>query len=264
MRRERVRAGVRIMFHKIIDYVGARLFGKEAYRYAQYKRAKKLARRQGYEIYKSHLIWFNDPEYLDADAIVRRKRITGIPSDRCYVLLEFARQVRAVPGDIAECGVRYGKSTVFILTGAGKESAKDVHIFDSFAGLSKPGAEDQNPGGKTVWESGELAVPEDAVRANLDSFADRITLHKGWIPDRFNEVGEKQFAFVHVDVDLYQPTLDSAAFFYPRLNPGGVIVCDDYGSDYCPGAKRAFDEFFADKSERVIALPTGQGVVIKN
>lgn len=251
------------MFHKMIDYLGTRLFGREAYRYAQYKRAKKLARRQGYEIYKSHLIWFEDPEYLAADALVREKRITGIPSDRCYVLLEFARQVREVPGDIAECGVRYGKSTLFILTGAGEESRKDVHIFDSFAGLSEPAPEDHNPGGKTVWESGELAVPEDTVRVNLDRYADRITLYKGWIPERFDAVEAKQFAFVHVDVDLYQPTLDSAAFFYPRLQPGGVMVCDDYGSAYCPGAKRAFDEFFADKPERVIALPTGQGVVIK-
>lgn len=252
------------MFHAIIDFLGARLFGKEAYRYAQYKRAKKLARRQGYEIYKSHLIWFDDPEYLAADALVREKRITGIPSDRCYVLLEFSRQVRNVPGDIAECGVRYGKSTMFILTGAGAESTKSVHIFDSFEGLSEPAAEDQNPGGKTVWESGELAVSQDTVRANLDRFADRLTLYKGWIPERFRDVDDRQFSFVHVDVDLYQPTLDSAAFFYPRLQRGGVMVCDDYGSGYCPGAKRAFDEFFADKTERVIALPTGQGIVIKN
>jgi len=252
------------MFHKMIDYLGARVFGREAYRYAQYKRAKKLARRQGYEIYKSHLIWFDDPEYLEAAALVREKRITGIPSDRCYVLLELARHVRDVPGDIAECGVRYGKSTLFMLTGAGRESTRPVHIFDSFAGLSEPAVEDHNPGGKTVWESGELAVAEATVRANLERFGDRITLYKGWIPERFAEVDAKRFAFVHVDVDLYQPTLDSAAFFYPRLQSGGVIVCDDYGSAYCPGAKRAFDEFFADKPERVLALPTGQGVVFKH
>ena len=52
-------------------------------------------------------------------------------------------------------------------------------------------------------------------------------------------------------------------FFYPRLNPGGIMICDDYGSAHCPGAKRATDEFFADKPERVISLPTGQSMVIK-
>ncbi|MFT4581410.1 MAG: O-methyltransferase [Gammaproteobacteria bacterium] len=251
------------MFHRVIDFLGARLFGAQKYRYAQYKRAKKIARRQGYEIYKSHLIWFQDPEYLTADALVKKKNITGIPSDRCYVLLEFARQVRQVPGDIAECGVRYGKSSIFILTGLGDDSTKVMNIFDSFAGLSKPGQEDANPGGKTVWETGELAVPETAVRENLSQFGDRIVLYKGWIPARFQEVATQQFAFVHIDVDLYQPTLDSVRFFYERLAPGGVMICDDYGSDYCPGAKQAFDEFFDDKPEGVIALPTGQAVVIK-
>jgi hypothetical protein len=42
-----------------------------------------------------------------------------------------------------------------------------------------------------------------------------------------------------------------------------VIVCDDYGSAYCPGAKKAIDEFFSDKLEQVISLPTGQSLVVK-
>jgi len=252
------------MFHRVIDYVGARLLGDKAYRAAQYKRAKKLARRSGYEIYKSHLIWFTDPDYLAADALVKENAVTGIPSDRCYVLLEFARQVRNIDGDVAECGVRYGKSSLFILSGLGAQSSKEMNIFDSFGGLSEPGEKDANPGSKTVWESGELAVPEEVVRHNLHKFADRIKLYKGWIPERFAEVSDRHFAFVHVDVDLYQPTRDSIEFFYERLTPGGVLICDDYGSGYCPGAKQAMDEFFDDKPEGVIALPTGQGVVIKH
>lgn len=251
------------MFHQVVDFVGACLFGKKAYRYTQYKRAKKIARRQGYEIYKSHLIWFNDPDYLEADRLVKQNNVTGIPSDRCYVLLEFARQVSKVKGDIAECGVRYGKSSLFILTGFGEDSKKTMHIFDSFEGLSSPASEDENPGEKTVWESGELAVPEDAVRNNLRRFSDRLKFYKGWIPTRFGDVKKKKFAFVHIDVDLYQPTKDSIAFFYERLSPGGVMICDDYGSGYCPGAKQAFDEFFKKKPEGVISLPTGQCVVIK-
>ena len=251
------------MFRRVIDFVGVHLLGAEAYRFAQYKRAKKIARRHGYEIYKAHLIWFNDPDYLAADALIKKKRIKGIPSDRCYVLLDFARQVRRVPGGIAECGVRYGKSSLFILTGLGEDSTKQIAIFDSFAGLSEPGKEDENPNESNVWTSGELAVPEGIVRENLRSFGDRITCYKGWIPERFHAVESKNFAFVHIDVDLYQPTKDSVEFFYSRLTQGGVMICDDYGSSYCPGAKQAFDEFFVDKPEGVIALPTGQGVVIK-
>jgi hypothetical protein len=44
---------------------------------------------------------------------------------------------------------------------------------------------------------------------------------------------------------------------------GGVIVCDDYGFASCPGARRAIEEFFADKPEKPLALLTGQAVIHK-
>lgn len=251
------------MFQEAVDFIGARLMGRDAWRYAQFKRAKKIARRHGYEVYKSHLIWFHDPDYLGARAEAARRGIMGIPEDRCYMLLECARLVREVAGDFAECGVRYGKSSLFLLTGMGAGSAKNLHVFDSFAGLSTPDAGDFDEDGGTVWEQGELAVPEDIVRRNLAGFGDRVVLHKGWIPERFGDVADTRFSLVHIDVDLFQPTYDAAAFFYPRLSPGGMMLCDDYGSAFCPGAKKAIDDFFADKPERVFSLPTGQSLVIK-
>jgi O-methyltransferase len=91
-----------------------------------------------------------------------------------------------------------------------------------------------------------------------------VYYHRGWIPERFDEVKDLQFAFVHVDVDLHEPTRDSLVYFYERLVPGGILLCDDYGSAACPGAKQAFDELIADKPERsVIHLPTGQGFIVK-
>ena len=49
------------------------------------------------------------------------------------------------------------------------------------------------------------------------------------IPTRFDEVADRSFCFVHVDVDLFEPTRESIAFFYPRMVPGGVMLFDDYG-----------------------------------
>lgn len=251
------------MLRQAVDYLGALLFGREGYRYRQFKRAKKIARRHGYEVYKSHLIWFTDEEFLSAREEAKRRGIMGIPDDRCYMLLEAARLVRGVPGSFAECGVRYGKSSLFLLTGMGADSVKTHHIFDSFEGLSNPGAGDLDADGETVWAHGELAVPEDIVRHNLARFGDRVVLHKGWIPARFGDVENERFSLVHIDVDLYEPTRDAIAFFYARVNSGGMMLCDDYGSAYCPGAKKAIDDFFADKPEQVISLPTGQSLVIK-
>jgi hypothetical protein len=231
------------MITKGIDYLGERLWGADRYRRKYYKLAKRIAAMKGFEVYKPHMVWLSDPEFVAAREEAERRSIEGGPNDRCYTLLAAARSVREIPGDFAECGVRYGKSSRFLLSGAGAQSRKRLFMFDSFEGLSDPGADDVLSGGKTAWEKGDLAVSEDVVRRNLSDFADRIITHKGWIPDRFGEVEAERFSLVHVDVDLFEPTMATVEFFYPRVNPG--------------------DEFFADKPENVIGLSSGQSLVIK-
>ena len=86
---------------------------------------------------------------------------------------------------------------------------------------------------------------------------------KGWIPCRFGEIADRRFAFVHIDVDLYEPTRDALEFFYPRLNEGAVLVVDDYGFTSCPGATRAAEEVTGPLAEKMIALPDGGGFLIK-
>jgi O-methyltransferase len=88
-------------------------------------------------------------------------------------------------------------------------------------------------------------------------------VYRGWIPEVFAQAPIERLCLAHVDVDLYQPTRDALAFFYPLLEPGGVLICDDYGFATCPGVREAMEEYMADKPERVIHLPTGQGLVLK-
>jgi hypothetical protein len=252
-----------LMIMRGIDYLGERIWGPDRYRRKYYKLAKRIAAIKGFEVYKPHMIWLRDAEFVAAREEVERRGIEGGPNDRCYTLLASARSVRDIEGDFAECGSRYGKSSRFLLSGAGPQSAKRLFIFDSFEGLSDPGADDTKSGGGSAWAKGDLAVAEDIVRRNLSDFGGRVALYKGWIPDRFGEVETERFSLVHVDVDLYEPTMAAVEFFYPRVNSGGVILCDDYGSADCPGAKKAIDEFFADKPENVIGLTSGQSIVIK-
>jgi O-methyltransferase len=63
-------------------------------------------------------------------------------------------------------------------------------------------------------------------------------------------------------VDLTEPTRESLAFFYPRMESGGIIVCDDYGQSTSPGATQAVDRFLADKPEKMLMLPEGGGFLI--
>ena len=74
-----------------------------------------------------------------------------------------------------------------------------------------------------------------------------VEIFKGWIPEKFNKVKDKKFSFVHIDVDLYEPTLQSLEFFFPRLIEGGIIVCDDYNSFGFDGAKKAWSMSFLIK-----------------
>lgn len=182
----------------------------------------------------------------------------GMIVDRRYNLRELAKLVVGLDGDMAECGCYNGVTAYFlaeVIKAAGVD--KTVHLFDSFAGLSKPREEDG-----VHWHEGDLSCPLDAVRKNLAEFA-FVQYHPGWIPDAFPEVSDRRFALVHIDVDLYEPTRDALQFFWDRMVPGGLIVCDDYGFTTCPGATKAIDEFFSTKPEPIVNMASGGALIIK-
>jgi hypothetical protein len=176
--------------------------------------------------------------------------------DRKYTLVQMLKLVGGIDGDIAECGTYKGASALLMCRAlAGTTSL--VHLFDSFEGLGEPLPVD---GG--YWQKGSLTTSEAALHRTLHGL-DNYRVYKGWIPERFSEVADRAFRFVHIDVDLFEPTLASLEFFYPRLTSGGLVLLDDHGFASCPGAKRAADEFFANKLESIAMLPTGQAFAIK-
>jgi len=201
--------------------------------------------------------WLEDKEF-------RRKfkelsPISPYSEERKYVLREFARFVRNVPGCMAECGCYQGASAYFM---AREYPDVPMHLFDSFEGLPEPSEHDvPKHSDERPWQQGDFLTSEQTIRKNLHELKN-IFYHKGWIPDRFSDVSDKRFRLVHIDVDLYQPTKDCLNFFYPRMNGGGVIVLDDYGSTLCPGAYKATKEFVEKKPEHVLHLTTMQGVII--
>lgn len=234
----------------------------------------KEAERRGFTEAEKHFFVYKLqrsllPEFVIADhgrVILKDKHFRKIFSrfsddnwtsfERKWNLREFLRLTKGVTGDLVECGVFRGGSA-YLMCEFAAQTAKQVHLFDSFAGLSKPDA-----GEDFHWTEGDLRVSEEEVIANLSEF-DCFHTYKGWIPERFAEVADRRFSFLHVDVDLEKPTRDSLAFFYPRLSPGGVVVLDDHGSEMCPGARRAANEYFQQSGQEVIDLATGQGLVIK-
>ncbi|TIM75621.1 MAG: methyltransferase [Mesorhizobium sp.] len=225
---------------------------------AWYKVSQKKADKYGFYVYSSHMVWKDQPFFRKA--LQRVKNIRGIPDPRAFVLQSCLRSIERIDGDVAECGVRQGRSTIFMLMSDLRP--RHYHLFDSFAGLSEPTAEDRKPNGRTPWKSGDLSTDEKVARENISDFSN-TTLHVGWIPETLSNVSDRRFALVHIDVDLYEPTRDALAFFYDRVCANGMIICDDYGSALCPGARKAFDQFFENRPEGIIELPTGQAIVVK-
>lgn len=180
----------------------------------------------------------------------------GLNVARRWTLLQLARLASTVPGDTAECGVYKGAGS-WLICAAMQRTGKHHFGFDSFAGLSQPVKVDGE-----YWTRGDLTADEVTARENLRQFAG-VSLYPGWIPDRFAEIESKSFSFLHIDVDLYEPTKDSLEFFYPRMEEGGIVLCDDFGFETCPGATMAVQEYLADKVETMLPLADGGGFFIK-
>jgi len=171
-----------------------------------------------------------------------------------------------IEGDVCEVGCWRGLST-YQLAQRVQEAGKRValHVFDSFEGLSEYRVEDVPQGEKLDIEQvrAMVACPLPVVQENLSEF-DFIKFYPGWVPERFHEVAALTFAFVHVDLDLYQPIRDSFDFFYPLLAKGGIMIFDDYGFPTYPGARKAVDEVLAKLDNPLfVPLPSGQAFLVK-
>lgn len=227
-------------------------------RYAGYQLAQGITSylAPDYVFMESGRAWTNDEQFMAA-----YRRVVDDPvmrlADKKWFLRELARWSRGVDGDIAECGSFRGASAYFLAEATGG-TGKRLHLFDSWQGLPPPVGADGS-----AWKAGDLTASEAECLATLAPFATRVDSYRGWIPDRFAEVEDRTFSLVHVDVDLYEPHRDALRFFWPRLADGGVMVFDDYGSSYCPGARQAVDEYFGPRGLYVIGVPTGQGFLFK-
>jgi len=229
------------------------------------KKIKKLIRKAlpkfGLHLYTATAIWPLDEEFRQAALDIPVKK--GGPPDRGYTLFKLAKAAASLPGDIVECGCLEGGSTRFLLAGTGQDTGKTVHVFDSFEGLSEPMEKDKLDTRKAAWHKHSLTSSRMLFENNIRAYADMVSIYQGWIPERFAEVSHKKFSIVHIDVDLFEPTMACLDFFYDKVVPGGIIICDDYGSKSCPGAKKAFDEFFENRPEVLIEMPTIQALIVK-
>lgn len=212
--------------------------------------------------YDPHYSPWLEPRFAAQAAEVKGN--TGLKPQSLYTLLHFLNECMSLQGDVIECGVwRGGSAKLLRRKLLDSRTGKKLHLFDSFEGMAEVSdAEDRHQVGDFRDTSLEHVQTFVAGRRGEDPEGVAV-FRKGWIPETFAGLDQLKFCFAHIDVDLYQSIIDSLEFVYPRLSSRGVIIFDDYGFASCPGARKAVDQFFADKPEEPFVLDTAQAVVIK-
>ena len=66
------------------------------------------------------------------------------------------------------------------------------------------------------------------------------------IPEYINKNPHLKISLLHLDVDIFKPTITALEFFWEKLSRGGILVIDDYNS--VEGATIAVDQFLKDRS----------------
>jgi hypothetical protein len=172
------------------------------------------------------------------------------------ILIRLLEQTRDVEGDIAECGVFQGHSLVSMGCYLKQNGiSRTVYGFDSFEGFAESVSNDLMLGGThPEWKGAGVMsntslelVQDKARRFGLKN----VKLVKGFFENTLPAYSGVKFSLVHLDCDTYDAYRECMAFFYPRMNPGGVILLDEYNDPPWPGCNKALDEFLADKPEKL-------------
>ena len=176
-----------------------------------------------------------------------------------------------VPGDLAECGVwRGGSSMAIALTLLGRGAGeRRLWLYDTFGEMPAPGANDRDYAGRAVAGHeatmlGEAGLALADVRAAMRSTGypeDRIEYVAGRVEETIPSRAPEQLALLRLDTDWYESTHHELVHLYPRLTPGGVLIIDDYG--HYAGARQAVDEYFAERPILLVRVDYTGRVAVK-
>ena len=177
--------------------------------------------------------------------------------------IELFQKIRDLPGSIVECGVFKGSSLMTFVKLLDIYSPGDtlrrVIGFDTFTGFVGLDAKDGQPDTRRDKVVGGFnsvdfkpALERAIAIAKSDSMIprfSRVELVEGdvvkTLPAFVKANPGLRISLLHLDVDLYEPTLAALECLYPLVVPGGIVLLDEYGMEGFPGESAAFDEYFA-------------------
>lgn len=174
-----------------------------------------------------------------------------------YSWIELLGTALPLPGAVIECGVYRGASLFMMCREIARLSAaKRIFACDSFEGFPP---ENIGPQDRALFRSQrklrakfKLAndIPERIHRFSR-YFHVPVEVEPGFFAKTLPTLAEQEFCFIHLDVDVYASYRECLEMLFPKLQPGGLVVFDEYDSPKWPGARKAIDEYFADRPEAV-------------
>ena len=152
-------------------------------------------------------------------------------------LIDFALTESKIEGHYLEFGVYTGGTIRFI---ASRLKKRVINGFDSFAGLPE------------AWSGFNLGRSAFDARGKLPRVPENVRLHCGWFEESLPpwlKDNSGPVAFLHIDCDLYSSTQTILNLLSDRIEPGTVILFDEYFNfpNWENQEFKAFQEFVSKK-----------------
>lgn len=175
---------------------------------------------------------------------------------------EIYKLVQDLPGHIVELGVFKGESLLrfgqFSEIFNSYDRSFDVIGFDNFAGFTKLSEQDGKESKINDKKVGGWSPKNyfDELNSLIEYFdmtrlapqKPRVRLINGdieeTVPKFKSEFPNTRIKLLHLDADLYEPTMIGLENFWDNLVVGGCLLLDEYGFDVFQGEAAAVDDFF--------------------
>lgn len=215
----------------------------------------------GATLHDDLMVWFRNLFFLTEDRF--QEAFREFDEDvalrarmwRIYNLCWGLHQSSYVRGDVVDIGCYDGKTTkVFCNYNnglfKGEVIRKGLYLFDLF--------ENPPPEAKKSNHGPHLA---DEVKGLLGRYTPIVVAGdvKETIPTQLPD----EICFAHIDLNDAEIEAHVMPEIYYRMSTGAIMIFDDYGFKRYRKSAEIHQKFLEDRAEKILELPTGQGLLVK-
>lgn len=197
--------------------------------------------------YENAFYWFSHPTRLN----------------KLLAHFELYKSIATLPGDIVELGVYKAASLIRLATFRNvleNDFSRKIIGFDTFGKFPTDDLTLQSDFDfvdKFEQEGGEGLSRSEVSAIFKHKGFQNIFLNEGNIfttlPEYIKQHPATRIAFLHLDMDVREPTSFALDYLYDRVVPNGLIVFDDYNA--VAGETDAVDEFLSKRNLKIEKTP---------